>query len=38
MNPSEIWVLINTLRCVFKVTNKVPSICRFIKKSYRPIV
>lgn len=37
MNPSEIWVLINVLRCVLKVTSKVPSICKFIKKSYRPI-
>lgn len=37
MSPSEIWVLINLLRCAMKVSTKIPSICKFIKKSYRPI-
>lgn len=37
MNPSEIWVLVNLLRCGLKVTNCIPSICKFVKKSYRPI-
>ena len=37
MSPSDIWVLINLLRCFLKVSNKIPAICNFIKISYRPI-
>ena len=37
MNHSEIWVLVNLFNCINKVINCLPTVCNFIRKSYRPI-
>lgn len=37
MNQSEIWVLVNMFHLIEKIINNVPSICKFIRKSYRPV-
>lgn len=35
--PPEVWILMNLVRCVTALTNQLPAVCRFIRKSYRPI-
>jgi hypothetical protein len=37
MNHSEIWVLVNLFHCIGKIITNIPDICKFIRKSYRPI-
>lgn len=37
MAQSEIWVLVNLFHNIEKVTNNVSPICKFIRKSYRPV-
>lgn len=37
MDHSEIWVLVNLFNCINKVINCLPTVCNFIRKSYRPI-
>ena len=37
MQPPEIWTLINLFRMATKITSKLPVMCKFIRKSYRPL-
>lgn len=37
MNQSEVWVLVNLFHNIEKITNNIPPICKFIRKSYRPV-
>ena len=38
MNHSEIWVLVNVFKGIVKMLDNIAKMCKFMRKSYRPIV
>ena len=37
INISEVWILMNLFKCANAVIAKIPIVCKFIRKSYKPI-
>lgn len=35
--PPEIWILLNLFKCGYAVTMQLPTICKFIRKSFTPL-
>jgi len=34
---AEIWILLNLFKCGYAVTMQLPTICKFIRKSFSPV-